>query len=258
MFIGTMQSISLSLALFFAIIVLEGVGHRLGRRAQKDPDGGRSGTGTIEAAVLALLGLLLAFSFSAAWQRFDTRRELIVQESNNIGTAWLRLDLLNTEFQPALRDLFRRYVNERIAMVEVLPDIEASEKHNAESIRLQGEIWAKAVDACRAGPNPQVTTLLLPALNDMIDITSTRAEAARAHTPHLITSLVFAISLLSGLVAGYGMCDRSRLNRMHLITLAAVVSITVYVILDLGNPRAGLIRLDSSDQAMVELRKSMG
>jgi drug/metabolite transporter superfamily protein YnfA len=91
----------------------------------------------------------------------------------------------------------------------------------------------------------------------MIDITTTREIAARTHTPMLIIALIFAVAILSGLVAGYGMCDGRRINRLHLVILAAIVAITVYVILDLENPRAGLIRLDAADRAMEMVRASM-
>ena len=103
-----------ALGLFLGMLILLEVGRRIGiRRLEKDPEGAEAGVGTVEGAVFALLGLLIAFTFSGAASRFDTRRQLIIEETNDIGTAYLRLDLLSTEAQPGLREKFRQYVDTR-------------------------------------------------------------------------------------------------------------------------------------------------
>src|SRR5512147_455234 len=101
--------------LFVGMILLLEFGRRLGRRREgKDEEGARAGLGAVEGAVFALLGLLIAFTFSGAASRFDARRELIVEEANAIGTAYLRLDILPAGAQPALREKFRQYVETRL------------------------------------------------------------------------------------------------------------------------------------------------
>jgi len=72
-----------------------------------DPEAIKSGSGAIEGAVFGLMGLLIAFTFFGAAARFDTRRAMVIEEANNIGTAWLRLDLLPVSAQPPLREKFR-------------------------------------------------------------------------------------------------------------------------------------------------------
>src|SRR5262249_48935108 len=157
------------------------VGRRLGaRRVGSDPEGLHAGT--IEGSVLALLGLLLAFTISGAGSRLDARRQLIVEETNAIGTAYLRLDMLPGSAQPALREIFRRYLDARIEIYHKLPDIAAAKEEVSIANTLQQEIWQKAVAAVRAADvPPQAAILLLPALNDMIDITTTRAMAMYMH-----------------------------------------------------------------------------
>ena len=82
--------------------------------------------GSVEGAVYGLLGLLIAFSFSGAASRFEARRDLIVQEANAIGTAYLRLDLLPDEARDGLREKFRRYLDTRLSAYRKMPDIEAA------------------------------------------------------------------------------------------------------------------------------------
>src|SRR6185369_7365193 len=98
------------------------IGQRLGASAAKKP-GGKVGLGAIEGAIFALLGLLIAFTFSGAAARFENRRHLIVEEANDIGTAYLRITLLPAETQPEIRDLFRRYVDARLSVYQNVNDI---------------------------------------------------------------------------------------------------------------------------------------
>src|SRR5262245_13808168 len=236
------------------------VGRRLGlRRLERDGGGAAEGVGAVDGAVFALLGLLLAFTFSGASARFDHRRDLIVEETNAIGTAWLRLDLLPAPEQPALRDAFRRYLDSRLAVYRVLPDLTAARQKLARSNELQAEIWRRAVSAARAdGAPPAAAILVLPALNAMIDITTTRTMATQMHPPLVVFAMLVGLALAASLLAGYGMTGSAVRSWFHMIGFALVMAIAVYVILDLEYPRLGLIRVDAFDQALADLRASMG
>jgi len=249
----------LTLGLFLGMLILLEIGRRIGvRRTAKDSEGARVGVGAVDGAVFALLGLLIAFTFSGAASRFDARRQLIVEETNSIGTAYLRLDLLPAVAQPALRDSFRRYVDSRLEVYRRLPDVAAAKEELAKATRLQGELWRQAVAATRVdGAPPAAAVLLLPALNAMIDITTTRTMATQMHPPTIIFAMLFGLALASGLLAGYGMAGAKTRNWLHMIGFAAVMAASVYVILDLEFPRLGLIRIDAFDQALVDLRESM-
>ena len=158
-FVGTTQA---GLLLFAAMVVMIEVGRWLGR-SWRERHGGATemGAGAVEGAVFGLLGLLIAFTFSGAASRFDQRRALIVEEANDIGTAWLRIDLLPPPAQPAIRQKFREYVDTRIAVYRALPDVSAAEEHLARANAIQGEIWQLAIPAVQAAPAP-VTTVLPP------------------------------------------------------------------------------------------------
>jgi len=231
-----------------------------GRRSAPPPppgEGGEEGTGPIVAAVFALLGLLLAFQFSNAAARLDARRSLLVQEANAIGTAYLRVDLLPAADQPPLRELFRRYLDARIAVYQAIPDLETANRHRLEAVRLQGEIWSRTVRACEEKPTPGVNVLVLPALNDLIDITTTRDAATLTHGSLFIGGFLIAVCLLAALLAGRAMARASRRPLFHIVIFAALISATVYINLDLEYPRIGLIRTGVVDQALVALRESM-
>jgi hypothetical protein len=244
--------------IFFATLVCLEFGRRLGRRQfQKDPEGARSGIGAVEGAIFALLGLLLAFTFSGAAARFDARRQLIVEETNAVGTAYLRLELLSSENKAALQDLFRKYLDSRLDTYRKLPDLQAAEESLAKSNALQNEIWNRAILACRENGSQSAQMLLLPALNQMIDITTTRTMAAMTHPPTIIFVMLIVLVLVSSLMTGTGMAAGKTRSWVHIIGFAAILAVTLYVILDLEYPRLGLIQVKDFDQALVQLRQSM-
>jgi hypothetical protein len=120
-----MQNIATPLALiaglFGSMLAFVEIGRRIGLNRKFE------GLGAVEGAVFGLMGLLVAFTFGSAAVRFETRRSLPVEEANDIGTAYLRLDLLQPTAQAKLRDAFRLYVGSRIAVYESLPDLDAGE-----------------------------------------------------------------------------------------------------------------------------------
>ena len=224
---------------------------------ERDPEGARAGLGAVDGAVFCPLGLLVAFTFSGAASRFDARRQLVVEEANAIGTAYLRIDVLPHEAQPVLRDKFRRYVEARLDAYRELPDLAAAKEALARATVLQGEIWGEAVAASRVASSQPAAMLLLPALNAMIDITTTRTMAAQMHPPAIIFAMLVLLALTGALLAGVGMGAGEGRSWIHMIGLAAGMALAVYVILDIEFPRLGLIPVDAIDQVLVELRESM-
>ena len=213
--------------------------------------------GAVEGSVFALMGLLIAFTFSGAAARFDARRQLIIQETNSIGTAWLRIDLLTTDDQTALRELFRQYLDSRLAVYRKLPDVAASEIERARGAQLQRRIWGRAVNAARNSNSPPLTTVLLPALNDMFDIATTRVEASRLHPPLIIFLMLVVLVLAGATLVGYAMAGGRRRNWLHIVGFALVMTLSVYVIIDLEFPRLGFIKVDAADQMLMDLRDTM-
>jgi hypothetical protein len=98
---------------------------------------------------MSLLGLLIAFTFSNAYFRYEKRRDLIVQEHNAISTAYMRLQLLPADRQPSLREKFREYTQSRYQLWLLLPNWNAAIEEYDRSIKLQEEIWSDAVEATK-------------------------------------------------------------------------------------------------------------
>lgn len=247
-----------SAGLFLGLLLVFEIGRLMNIRWMPSSKSDSKASSLLDGAVYALLGLLIAFTFSGAASRFDHRRELVIEEANAIGTAYLRLDLLPVETQPALRALFRQYLDARLDMIQKLPDMKASQAAIARANMLQGQIWPMAVKACQDSGSVPATTLLLAALNQMFDIANLRTTISQEmHPPIVIFVMLFGLALISTVLVGYETEGARGRNWVHVVIFAAIIAGTFYVILDVEYPRLGQIRIDSIDRVLVNLRKSM-
>jgi hypothetical protein len=242
-------------SLFLGMLALLAVGRRMGARHAKSEEEAPAGVGLLDGAVFGLMGFLVALTYSGAESRFQARRELIVEEANAISSAYELVDLMPEGAQPQVRETFRRYVDSRIAAFQWLPDIDAAQKELDRSQALQKEIWNQSIVAVRDQPSP-TSAMLLTAMNRMSDIATTRTWAAQTHVMLLTLGLLFVMALTSSLLAGMSI-GRKMTSWLHLIAFAAVICATIYVIIDLEYPRAGIIHIYDFDQALIDVRNAM-
>ena len=248
-----MSLLVIAVALFIGLVVCLETGFRLGTQRVKILPNAHEGFGAIEGAVFGIFALLLSLSFFGAASRLDSRRQLIVQEANAVASAYMRVDLLPNAEQPEVRRLFREYVDERIRISEMSNEAAAlSEMHK--SAKLQQAIWSRASSATKEGAPG--AALLVPATNQMIEIASAKAIAVQTHLPQLVFCFLIAAALLSAVVAGFGMA-RGQRNWVSILAYASVITLTMYVTIDMEYPRAGLIRIGAADLALTTLRDSI-
>jgi len=235
---------SIAAGLLAAMLVALDAGFRAGRRAAESEDHGASGqVGAIQGAVLGLLGLLLAFSFAAAGSRFVERQDLIAQEANAIGTAWLRADLLAEPQRSELRAALEAYTAHRVAAVSQLQN-GWNDAVLAEVERLQARIWQAARDG--VATRAELALAVLAPVNETFDVHSLRVNAALKHLPYLVTGLLVVCSLLAVNVIGYGCGLDGRRRWLLTVSLAILISSALWITIDLDNPRRGLLQLDDA------------
>jgi hypothetical protein len=233
------------------ILVVVEAGFRVGRWRQRRAEHEREApVGAIVAAGLGLLAFLLAFTFGMAASRFDTRRGLVLDEANAIGTTYLRAALLPEPHRTKIRTLLREYVDLRLEAVQPGMTVPARER----SEELQGRLWAQAVIVAEK-PTP-ITGLFIQSLNEVIDLHAKRVTLGlRNRIPLTIWLALYSTAILAMAGVGYyaGLASTTR----SLATLALVVTFSgiLCLIADLDRPQEGL--LEVSQQAMVDLRKSV-
>ena len=168
----------------------------------------------------------------------------------------MRLDVLPADAQPMLRDEFRRYLDTRLAYYKNLFGADApATLRRAE--QLQRQIWQDAVMALGEAEMQGATEVVLPALNEMFDITTARQAALRTHLPTAIFGMLVVLALACAFIAGRGMAKHPQPNHLHIITFGAVLALTGYTILNLEFPRLGFVRLDQMDALLYQVRATM-
>ena len=249
-------AVVISLALFIAIVIAFEVGYKFGSRGEAATE--PRTIGAMEAAIFGIMGLLIAFSFSGAASRFDTRRQLIVQEANAIGTAYLRIEELPEDARETMRDKFRQYLDSRLNTYKLIDDLGDYESEESRSKHLQNEIWSYAVQQTGRISSTAPTMLMLPALNQMFDIATTRIAAREMHPPIVVFGMLGILVLIVSTIFGFGAGRTKNHSWFHVVLFAAVFTLALYVIIDFEFPRIGLIRVDSFDKVLIDLRNSMG
>jgi hypothetical protein len=252
---GHAGELVIGLGLFVSLLAALEAGYRLGRRraqaGREAPGGGQ--VGAIQGAMLGLLGLLLGFSFAGAASRFIERQDLIVQEANAIGTAYLRADLIPDPQAPQVRQVLAEYVAHRLKVSKHLAE-GFPPNFEADVAAFHARLWQAAKDGVLA--RPEMAVAVLDPVNEVIDLHSTRMASGRKHLPKVVLALLVACSMLSMAVLGYGCgCGTSGgrwpwLNGSLVILIAAALWTTI----DLDHPRAGLIRLSDAPLEQLDLR----
>lgn len=210
-------------------------------------------TGSVVGATLGLLAFLLAFTFGITANRYDTRKEILLNEVNAIGTAFLRTDFLVEPYRTQIRGLFRDYVQIRTVWI-MQP--ERLREMIADSEAIQDKIWSLSVKAVANTPNHDITSTYIESLNEVIDMHTKRITVAlkyRIPTP-IWYSLMFVTVLALGAV-GYQFGFSGGRSLFITLLLALTFSAVIYLIADLDRSIGGAIKI--SQQPMIELQKKI-
>jgi len=254
-FLYDVPAVWLALMLFVLIIVANWGGfhyrkNRLKKTVEKDNDW--DGFGTIEGAMLGLMALMLAFTFNMAASKFETRRELVINESNCISTALLRCDIYPDSARIILREQFKEYLDTRIAYYNAEDD-ETKIKAALEGATLHFQkIWNLVTHLSQDVEKRLLGIQMLPALNAMNDIVTTREAARVAEVPPLIVFTLVFITFSASFLLGYGTKSKNR-NITIVIAFALMTSLVLYLIMELDRPRRGIINIDSAERTILEL-----
>ena len=243
-------------ALFLTVVVLvlaaiEG-GYRLGgyrhRQSGREKE---APVGAMVGATLGLLAFMLAFTFGMAASRFDTRKQLVLDEANAIGTTYLRTAML-PERRDEIRTLLRSYVDARLEAVRsgrVAEQIVQSE-------HIQGQLWSAATAVALQHPDSIVVGLFVGSLNEVIDLHAKRVTAGlRNRIPGAIWAALLTIAAFSMAAMGYhaGLVGTTR--SLAIIVVAVTFSAVIALIADLDRPQEGSLTV--SQQALIDVRQSM-
>jgi hypothetical protein len=239
----------------FAVIAMAGyeAGFRLGRWWQDREPGEQEGpTGVLVGSILALLAFLLAVTMGMASDRFDTRRQIVLDEANAIGTTYLRAGYLPDTASGEIRELLREYVPLRIRLTgssDLKGDIERSQT-------ILNRLWAIAEGVAKTTNQGDLVSTFIESLNDTIDLNETRITARNARVPETLVLLLFVGSALTLTMVGFSAGLTRRRSLLSAVVLIIALGAVLTIVVDLDRPREGLIQV--SQQPLIDLQQQIG
>jgi hypothetical protein len=220
-------------------------------RARVHPiQGERQDYDIVLTATLTLLGLVIGFSFSMVINRYDQRKNYEEEEANAIGTEYLRVGLLPADDAENVRDLLRRYLDQRVLFYET-HDLLELHQIDAQTTRLQTQLWNLVESRATRAPTPPVA-LVVSGMNDVLNSQGYTQAAWLNRLPLAAWGLLIAIAVFSNLLIGYGARNG---GFMFFLILPLAVAISFLLIADIDSPRRGLIRV--FPQNLVSLSQSL-
>jgi len=258
-------SLAVAAAFFISSLILLNCGRSLGLRYLKKESGNIAGLATVEGAVFALIGLLLAFTISGALQRFDERRQLVIQEANAARTAHDRLGLFEHDVARDLQAKLGAYVQARIDLYRMPHDFSLWQRAELFSFEqqdkilgLEARVWDTALAACPEASFRPACGQALPALSTLFEIAQLRLGASEKHPPEIVYVMLFGLGLLGSLLAGFGMAAARARSWIHMLIFAATLTITLYAVTEMEYPRLGLIsRIENFDHFLIDAHQQM-
>jgi hypothetical protein len=238
--------------LFGSLLAAREVGAWLRRRLARHSDGEATEHDYIFNGILGLLALLIAFTFGLALDRYDARRELVVDEANAIGTAEMRVRLLDAPEGVRLAGLLREYADTRLRYGEAM----AAQKPplRAASLALRARIETETLAALQPIRTTPLAAMITPAINDAIDIGVTREATHASRIPAMVLAVLVIYAWVSAGVLGSALDAAGRRNRGMSALLFVLLTMAIIVILDLDRSQEGAIRI--SQQPLADLMKS--
>jgi hypothetical protein len=205
-------------------------------------DGLKTATGIVTAGMLALFAFLLGVMFSLAADRYEKRRQTVLDEANAIGTAWLRAGLAGEQAAP-IRTLLREYLPLRIQATKGLPSMQEARRVLARTHEIQAETWALVVLAAERAPNPISATIVV-SFNEMFDIATTNRRNFRHGVPPYVLRLVVAVAALSVAAMGYQFGIHGHRQVTVTVLLLLTWTLALGLVVDIDAPRQGSVRVD--------------
>jgi hypothetical protein len=249
-----LSSLELGLLLFAVVLGMTLLGILAGHRLRDKADILREPVGVVQAALLGLVALILAFGLTMAVGRYDSRRAAVVADANAIGTTYLRAQTLRDPIRTRSLAELRRYTDASIALSEAVPGSADARAAIAEGARLQRSLWRLAGEALAGSPRDSAPRLYVETLNEMIDQQTVRVSALNNRVPTAVLVIeVVGAAVGLGLLALY-LAILSR-GVVAVVLAAAFVSVLLLITFDLDRPTRGLVTVP--DTPLVALRASM-
>jgi hypothetical protein len=247
----------LSLIIIFSIVLAAAGGVAARRWHDRGPQGrhreGGEQESYIVSGVLGLLALLMGFTFALAVDRFETRRALVLEETNAIGTTYLRTQLLEEPHRARISGLLVAYTDNRLLLARATPNQPGARALLEENDRLITELWAATASAFQTIKGLDFSSAYLDSMNQLIDLDASRKAARGAHVPTEVFIVLVLYMVVTAAVLGYVLVGPR--GKSAAAFLLALLLMSLLLIIDIDSPNRGGVR--ESQGPMLALQKTL-
>jgi len=208
--------------------------------------------GVVRASTAALVAFLIGFAFSGAASRFIERLDIIVKEANALGTAYLRADTIPEPQRSELKAALKEYTADRVRLLS------GEERDQIGPLlskvgSLHERMWRSATKATQ--DNAPLMAVVLPPINEVIDLHSIHLAMARRHLPLPIMTVLLGTAGIGIGLLGFGNGRAGRRFALLDSVYGIVLAVALWMVIDLDYPGIGIIRL--SNRSVVEALAAM-
>jgi len=247
-----MTELLVALGLVAGVVAAHEIGFRLGSLKRSVDESFDKQVALIRASTAALVAFLIGFAFSGAASRFIDRADIVVREANALGTAYLRADIVAEPRRGELKAALKEYTADRVKLLS-REERDQTEPLLAKVSGLHDRIWKSAIEATQ--DNAPLMAVVLPPINEVIDLHSTHLALARRHMPLAIMTVLLGTATIGIGLIGFGNGRAGRRFSLLDSVYGAVLALALWMTIDLDYPGIGVIRV--SNVSVVEALAAM-
>lgn len=241
-----------AVAIVGGLIIAAMLGSWLRRRAPADHAPSSEQEEYVLGAISGLLALLIGFTFSLAIERFDARRDRVLQEAQSIQTAYLKAQVLGEPNRTEISNLLLAYTDNKIALGEARPGKDR-DLLAAKNEQFLTKLWSATLAAFPTIKSLDFSSSFVDTMSNMIEIDAARKEGRRAHVPGRVYAILFIYEIVSAAIFGYVLTGRR--GREIATLLLLLFAMSMLLVIDLDRPSTG--RINESQDAMIQLSAAL-
>jgi hypothetical protein len=237
-----MTELLIAFGLIAGLVVAHEIGFWLGSLTRSADEPFDRQVGLVRTSTGALVAFLIGFAFSGAASRFVDRADIVVKEANALGTAYLRADAIAEPQRGELKAALKEYTADRVSLL----NREGRDRIDPLLAKVSGlheRMWRSAIEATQG--NAPLMGVVLPPINEVIDLHSVHLAMARRHLPIPIMTMLLGTAAISVCMIGFG---NGRVGRRFSVldsVYGVVLALALWMTIDLDYPGIGLIRVSN-------------
>jgi hypothetical protein len=238
------------------MLIMIALGNRMRKKFWNVEEGDtKGGVNSLLAALFGLWSFILAFTFSQSGTRFENVRSIIVDEANSLRTTIIRADLFPDSIRNTYRADLRKYLEERIAYYEYAGSYDKFKKNREELSTTAKALWATTVNCSKRSDLSVPASAMALNLTALFDLGIKREAMLNAGIPNPISFLLIILALAISFVGGFTTPAIKRKEWLVIGVFALFATMVLYLTIDLSRPMQGLIKPDTGQSTIVNLRE---